>query len=451
MPYGRLGSAATTAAIIFLSACSSVGLSEQSAPQPGGLADVREISLPQGAAAWLVEESFVPVLSVELAWPSGAASDPDGLEGTHWVLSYMMNEGAGLLDSQAFAGRMQDLNMSFGCSSDPDWFSCQMTTLSANATEAFNLLGLALAEPRFDREPLERARRTLEVMLAEEQTDPGSIAGRAMAEAIIPGDPYARRITPKSSSQITSAVLRDVHSQVISGSGLIATIVGDVSEQQAKEFLLSLTDRLPGASAGETPPLPAAAPRPAPSEPVVRPLPTPQTLVVFSAPGPSRDDPDFYAAFVLNYILGGGGFSSRLMDDIREERGLTYGIGTSLSTQKRVSRWVGSASTQNETAAEVVRLVRYHIDRLGTEGPTDDEIDDAKSYLTGAYPLSFDTNAKIAGNLMQVMQDGLPAQYLVQRNELINAVSRKDIMRVANRWLRSEAFAFVLVGQPALK
>jgi zinc protease len=181
---------------------------------------------------------------------------------------------------------------------------------------------------------------------------------------------------------------------------------------------------------------------------VVKAFPIPQTLVLFSGPGLKRKDPDFYAAYVLNYILGGGGFSSRLMDDIREKRGLTYGIGTGLSVQEHFWRWTGSASTKNESASEVVKLIKEDIGRLGAEGPTEKEVADAKAYLTGAYPLGFDSNTKIAGNLMQVREDDLGVDYIAKRNSLIEGVTLADLKRVAAQYMKPEAYTFVEVGQP---
>jgi zinc protease len=169
---------------------------------------------------------------------------------------------------------------------------------------------------------------------------------------------------------------------------------------------------------------------------------------MFSGPGLQREDPDFYAAFVLNYILGGGGFSSRLTDDIREKRGLTYGIGTGLSIQPHFWRWTGSSSTMNDKASEVTRLIKENIDRLGKEGPTEAELKDAKAYLTGAFPLAFDSNAKIAKNLLSFRQDGMGVDYVAKRNDYINAVTLDDLKRVAATYMKAENFTFVMVGQP---
>ena len=227
---------------------------------------------------------------------------------------------------------------------------------------------------------------------------------------------------------------------------ILVTVVGDISAEELRPQLDKMFGALPANST--PPPVADVLPPTASPNPVVKIFPIPQTLVLFSGPGLKRKDPDFYAAYVLNYILGGGGFSSRLMDDIREKRGLTYGIGTGLSVQQHLWRWTGSASTKNESASEVMQLIRADITRLGAEGPSEKEVADAKAYLTGAYPLGFDSNSKIVGNLMQVREDDLGVDYIMKRNALIEGVTMADLKRVAAKYMKAEAFTFVEVGQP---
>ena len=218
------------------------------------------------------------------------------------------------------------------------------------------------------------------------------------------------------------------------------------------EELKPKLDQMFGALPAGTPlaPLADADARPALSEPIAKQLAQPQTLVMFSGPGVRREDPDFFAAYLLNYILGGGALSSRLGDDLRERRGLTYGVGTGLSLQTHFWRWTGSTSVQNDKADEAVTLIRENIGRLGREGPTQAELDDAKAYVTGAFPLAFDSNARIARNLLGFRQDNLAADYVQRRNAYFEAVTLTDLNRVAAEYMKPEQFTFVLVGQPAL-
>lgn len=416
-------------------------------PESTGLAGVREVKSAAGVSAWLVSEPSIPIVAIEMAWRGGSALEADDKLGASWILGYMMNEGAGGLDSQAFATRMEDLNMGFGCQISDDWTRCSFSTLSSNLDEAIDLMRLALLEPRFDAEPIERAKRELIVSLARAETNPSVLASRAMEKHLMPDHPYSRIMTPDTVNSVTRDDLVRLKKDLMTRDRLMVSVVGDISGADLGPVLDHVFKDLPLTSdlVDELPDV--AAPNP-PDAPIVTTFPSPQTLVLFSGPGMDRADPDFYAAYVLNYILGGGGFSSRLMDDIREKRGLTYGIGTGLSLARHVNRWTGSAQTKNETALEVVELVKGHLSTLQHQGPNAKELEDAKAYLTGAYPLSFDSNAKIADNLMSVRMDGLGLDYVAKRNDYINAVSLEDLKRVAAQYFDPNGFTFVLVGQP---
>jgi zinc protease len=412
------------------------------------LADVQVVTSPGGVTAWLVHEPSIPIVAMEMAWRGGSANEPRGKEGAGWVLAYMMNEGAGKLDTTAYGTRMQDLNMEFACGIWADWTTCSFSTLTATADESFDMVRMAFAEPRFDEEPLDRARRELTVSLKQGDADPKILASRAMNDTLIPGHPYARNSTPESVERISRADIGMLKQKLMTRESLLVVVVGDITADELKPKLDEVFGSLPDGP--PPPPLTDAVARPARLEPVVKLLPQPQTLVLFSGPGVRREDPDFFAAYLLNYILGGGGLSSRLNDDLREKRGLTYGVATGLSLQTHFWRWTGSASTQNEKAEEAMALIRENISRLGREGPTQQELDDAKAYVTGAFPLAFDTNAKIARNLLGFRQDNLSADYVHQRNDFFEAVTLEDVKRVAATYMKPEAFTFVMVGQPRL-
>lgn len=416
------------------------------AKETDGLANIQVVTSPGGVTAWLVSETFVPTIALQVAWKGGATAEPAGKDGAGWMMAYMMNEGAGNLDSQAFGKRMEELNMTFGCSVGDDWNGCSISTLKANASDAFEMARLAFSDLRFDAEPIERTRRELNVTIEQEEADPGTLASRALENVLMPGHPYARKATHETVAAITRDDLVALKSQLMTKDRILVTVVGDITADELKPQLDKMFGALPATST--LPPVADVTPPAPPPGPVVKAFPIPQTLVLFSGPGLKRKDPDFYAAYVLNYILGGGGFSSRLMDDIREKRGLTYGIGTGLSVQEHLWRWSGSASTKNESASEVVKLIKANIDRLGAEGPTEKEVEDAKAYLTGAYPLNFDTNTKIAGNLMQVREDDMGVDYIAKRNSLIEGVTLADLKRVAAQYMKADAFTFVEVGQP---
>ncbi|MDP3492581.1 MAG: pitrilysin family protein [Hyphomonadaceae bacterium] len=410
------------------------------------LAEVQIVTSPGGITAWLVSESFVPMISMEWTWAGGASVEPDDKRGIGWVTAYMMNEGAGDMDTSAYGARMEDLNMRFACGVWSDWTNCGMTTLKETADESFDMVRLAYSDLRFDDEPFERAKREMIVGLQDDETNPKAIVSKAMNDALIPGHPYARSATEETVSAISKADSRKLMAQLMTKDRLKVVVVGDITAEELKPKLDLVFGSLPATSV--LPVVPDAVPLPAPEQPIVKELPQPQTLIMFSGPGIRREDPDFYAAYVLNYILGGGTFSSRLTDDVREKRGLTYGIGTGLSIQPHMWRWQGSSSTMNDKAGEVVQLIRDNIGRLGREGPTPDELADAKAYITGAFPLAFDSNAKIAQNLLGFRQDGMPADYVQRRNSYFEAVTLEDVKRVAAAYMKPDDFTFVMVGQP---
>lgn len=430
---------------VMLSGCGTMAPALDDASR-SSLADVQVVTSPGGVTAWLVSESFVPTISVEWSWKGGAAVEPPEKRGVGWVLSYMMNEGAGDMDTSAYGARMEDLNMKFACGVWMDWTNCGMTTLKETADESFDMVKLAFSKLRFDDEPFERAKRELVATLARDETNPRMVATKTMNNVLIPGHPYARSATAETVTAIKKADAQGLMKQLMTRDRLIVVVVGDITAEELKPKLDDMFGSLPATSV--LPEVWDAEAKPAPASPVVKQLPQPQTLIMFSGPGIRREDPDFYAAYTLNYILGGGGFSSRLTDDIREKRGLTYGIGTGLNMQPHFSRWTGSSSTMNDKANEVVELIRANIARLGKEGPTEEELTDAKEYLTGSFPLAFDSNEKIAKNLMGFRQDDMPVDYVEKRNDYFNAVTLEDLQRVAATYMKPEDFTFVMVGKP---
>lgn len=431
------------ALLVGLAACA---LKVAPAAKKSAFDNIQVVKSPGGVTAWLVEEHAVPVIAMRMAWKGGTTSELPGKDGVGWVLGYMMNEGAGDMDTQAYGARMEDLNMSFGCEIGADWSGCSLGALAEKQAESFDMVRLALANPRFDEEPITRAKRELSVSIEEGDTDPGTILARNMAKAVYPDHVYARYATLASAASVTRDDIAAMKTNLMARDNLRVVVVGPISAAQLGPELDKMFGALPEKS--NMTEAPDVTPLPAPAEPVVIKLPIAQTAVSFNGPGIKRDDPDFYPGYVLNYILGGGGFASRLMDDIREKRGLTYGISTGLGSSKHLWRWTGGASTKHATANEMVKLIKENIDRLGTEGPTQQELDDAKAFLTGAFPMAFDTNAKMASSLMGFWQDDLGPEYVADRNGLIEKVTLEDLKRVAAKYMKSKDFTFVMVGLP---
>lgn len=413
----------------------------------GDFAEIQQFTTPGGASVWLVSEPSIPILSLQMAWKGGEAADPDGLEGLGDAVAYNMNEGAGDLDSLAFQTRMEELNMSFGCEVSGDWTSCSASMLTDNDEDAMSLIATAFADPRFDEGPFERFRREQQVGLKTRETNPGFLAWRAQSQALYPDHPYARMKTEESVAALTPELAKEQMRKLMVKDRLLVTAVGAVTPEELAPMIDEVIAGLP-----ETSELPETAdivlPELEPADPIVVDLPQPQTLVQFTGPAMKRDDPDFFTAYVLNYTYGGGGFESRLMQTLRVEQGLTYGIYTGINAGEHIQTWSGSGQTKNESAGDFIKGIKIEMQDFVDNGVTEEELADAKAYLTGSYPLGFDSNAKIAGQMMGVRQDELGIGYFDSRNDMVRAVTLEDVDRVAKEYLDPSSYLFIAVGQP---
>lgn len=412
----------------------------------GEFATIQQFTTNQGVSVWLVEEPSIPILSLRMAWEAGETMDPEGVEGLTNAMTYHMNEGAGDLDAQAFFKRMEELNMSFGCGSGNLTTSCNASMLTDNADEAFDMIALAFAEPRFDDGPFERFQREQEVSLKTRETSARYLGNRATREALYPDHPFARDTSAESLAAITQETMRAHKERIMVRDGMLVTAVGAMSAKQLASLIDTAVAGLP--ETGERIEIENVVTAAPPPDPIVVALPQPQSRVSFTAPAMRQDHPDFYTAYVLNYTFGGGGFESRLMKELRVARGLTYGVGTSVNAGEKYQSWAGSGQTKNESAGEFIVGIKEQMQLVVDEGITPEELADAKAYLKGSYPLRFDSNAKIAGNMMGVRLDDLPVDYFDKRNAKIDAVTLEDVNRVAQEYLSPEKFTFVVVGTP---
>ncbi|MGD9966701.1 MAG: M16 family metallopeptidase [Hyphomonadaceae bacterium] len=407
--------------------------------------DVERIVSPGGIEAWLVSDATVPIIVLRAFWCGGSAIEPERLIGVTGVMTDMMTEGSGALAANAFKERLQDLNMSLGFGSSWDGVGMTLTTLSENRDAAVEMARLALTEPRFDAEPLARIKRQMLVGIRTRETNPSYIANLALDAALYPSHPYARRTSRESVEAIDRAALQERRAALFNRATLQITIVGDISAHDAGRALDAIFGALPQ---GAPPPEPAEVELAAPTPLIVRQLPQPQSLVLFAGPGIQDEDPDWIPLTVANYILGGGGFSSRLMDHVREQRGLVYGIGTAPSVREHSAAIRGSAQTENGDVREAIEVTRAEMARLYREGATQAEVNDAITYLTGSFALDLDSNAKIAGAVHGYQVAGRDIDYINRRNDLIRAVTLEDVNRVIRRLFDPDDFTFVVVGQP---
>jgi len=444
--------AGVVSALFTLSGCGGSAANETTTPEleisvhDGDFARIEAFTTPAGVSVWLVNEPSIPIVSFQVAWPGGSSADPDGQEGLTSAMTYQMNEGAGDLESLAFMRAMEDQAMSFGCSNSRSWTACSASMLSESAQESMALVALAMSEPRFDQGPFERFLREQEVSLTRRETNASFLGNEALETALYPNHPFARDVTAESLGALNSAAIAAQKDAVMVKAGMIVTAVGDITPEEFAPLIDSVLGGLPDSGT-----VVAVAPvemNDPVGDPIIVDLPQPQSRVSFIAEGPPRGDPDFFPAVVLNYTLGGGGFESRLMNELRVERGLTYGVRTSMSGLPEFSSWSGAGQTKNESTGEFISVLKSILAEIAENGITEEELENAKAYLTGSYPLSFDSNSKIASNMMSVRQQELGIDYFDQRNARIEAVTLEEVKRAGATYLSPENFTFAIVGQP---
>ncbi|VDS07394.1 Peptidase M16 inactive domain protein [Paracoccus haematequi] len=413
---------------------------------PAHAIDIQEVTSPGGIKAWLVQDDSIPFVAVELDFKGGASLDAPDKRGAINLMTATLEEGAGSRDAVAFAQAVEGLGARFSFDVSDDALSVGMRALTENRDEAAALLAEALTRPRFDDAAVERVRAQVQSIIRSEATDPQSIAAKEMARQAWGEHPYATSIngTAESVAGLTRQDLVAAKNRVLARDRVVVGAAGDISPEELGLLLDTVLGGLPEQG---TAPLPEPAQLQLTGGVTVIDWDSPQTVVSFAGPGLPIDDPDYFAAYVANHILGGGGFSSRLMEEIREKRGLTYGVGTALATGLYGQTWQGGMAGSNATTGQAVDLIRQEWDRLA-EGVTDKELNDAKTYLTGEYPLRFDGNGKIATILAGMQLIGFPIDYVNTRNAKVEAVTAEDVKRVAGRLLDADGLRFVLVGRP---
>jgi zinc protease len=408
--------------------------------------EITPVTSPGGISAWLYEDHTIPIVTLEASFRGGAVLDPEGQEGVTALMTALLEEGAGDLDATAFAVARESIAARFSFGAAHDAVSVSATMLAENRDEALDLLRSALVAPRFDDAAVERVRAQALASLRADSSNPRRLASRAFHAQAFDGHPYARPSdgTEETVAALTRDQIRAARAAALTTDRLAISVVGAIGPEE----LGPLLDRLFGDLSRQGPPLPPVAAAQAPGTVTVIDLDIPQSVVTFGHAGLARDDPDFIPAVVLDHILGGGGFGSRLTEEIRERRGLTYGIATWLAPNDFGWLYLGSFSSGNETVAEALDLVRAEWAWIAAEGVTAAELDAAKRYLTGAYALRFDGNARIAGQLLGLQIAGLDPDYVNRRNDLVAAVTLDDLRRVTARLIDPEALTFVVVGRP---
>jgi zinc protease len=407
---------------------------------------IEKIVSPSGIQAWLVREKAVPLVTLNYAFHGGASQDEAGKSGTAHLAADMLDEGAGDLDSKTFHERLENHAIEMTFQAGRDYLHGSLRSLNEHRDEAFDLLGLALTRPRFDADAVERVRRQELASLQRDTTNPNNLASRRWWETAFPGHPYGResRGTLETMPLITVDDLRDYGRRVFARNELTVSIVGDVDAKTAGALIDRAFAGLPPKN--DLKPVANAVPTGLGRRIVIN-VDVPQAVVTFGGQGIARNDPEFMAAYIVNHILGGGSFSSRLYKEVREKRGLAYGVSDSLVWFKRAAVMLGGTATQADRTADALAVIEQEIKRMGEEGPTPDELAAAKSFLKGSYALGLDTSAKIAAQLNQIQIDNLGIDYIQRRGALIDAVTIEDAKRVARR-LYSGGMLVTVAGRP---
>ena len=393
---------------------------------------IEKVVSPAGIEAWLVREQTVPLVSLNYAFRGGSSQDEAAKSGTANLTADTLDEGAGELDSKAFHERLENHAIELGFQVGRDYFHGTLRALNEHREEAFDLLRLSLTAPRFEADAVERVRGQVMSMLRRDTTNPNDLAGRSWWQAAFPGHPYGResRGSLDTVPNITPADLHSYVQRVFARNGLVISIVGDIDAKTAGALIDHAFAGLPAKN--DLKPVADVSPRNLGRRIVVN-LDVPQAVVTFGGQGIPRHDPDFMAAYLVNHILGGGSFSSRLYREVREKRGLAYGVSDSLVWFRGAAVVLGGTATRADRTADALQVIENETKRMAADGPTADELAEAKSYLKGAYALALDTSNKIAAQLTQIQLDDLGIDYMQRRSALIDAVTIVDAKRVAKR------------------
>lgn len=415
-------------------------------PETADAVNIKEVKSPGGVTAWLVEDYTVPIITMNFAFRGGASQEESDQSGLANLLSGTLDEGAGDMDSRAFQARLQEINVDLSFDAGRDAFFGNMRTLASHADEAFELTRLAITEPRFDTEPVERIKGQIISSLKRGQTDPEELARKTFAAWLFGEHPYGRFVdgSAETVGSLTGEDLRRFHGRIMGRDNLLVAVVGAIDEERLSKVLDDVFGGLPAQA--KLQPISDIDPHVGEDKHVE--LALPQTVIRIGGAGMKRDDPDFIPAYIANHILGGGTFSSRLYNEIREKRGLAYSVGTGLIPYDHSGAFVAAAATRADAASEAVEIMKSEIVRFANEGPTEEELRKAKAYLTGNYALRFDASRKIARQLIGIQLDNLGIDYIAKRNDLIAAVTLDDVRRAAKR-LFGGPISVVTVGTAA--
>ncbi|MCY4445360.1 MAG: pitrilysin family protein [Rhodobacteraceae bacterium] len=408
--------------------------------------DIQVIETPNGINAWLVEDHSFPFVALEIYFPNGSSSESAAQSGATYLMTSLLDEGAGDLDAVDFQIAVRNIGARFAFQTYKQAINVSAKMVTENRDESVELLKLVLSQPRFEQDDFERVKNQLLTDLKFYSTDQDEIGVEAFHGLLFGEHPFHRR--REGSLETVETLTRDdiiaTHARALTKQDVVVGVSGDITKEELVLLLDNLFNDLPDQSPVNI--LPVEIARDKIVEIVD--FPNPQSLILFGHEGLGRKDQDFLAAYVLNQVFGQSGFNSRLLNKLRVELGLTYGVGSYLSSYQDTGLITGSMQTANETVAQAIETIRDEWSRIANEGITQEELDTIKRYLTGAYPLRFDTNESIAAILVSMLWEDMPPDYVKERNGLVDSIDLETINRVARELFHPDQLTFVVVGQP---
>lgn len=402
-------------------------------------------TLPNGAVLLVSEQRNVPMVVVQILLDAGARRDPAGKEGLANLTADLLTEGAGKRTASEISDTIDFIGASLSSGAGVDTATVGLTVVRKDLDTGLGLLADVLLRPAFPAAEVERRREAVLASMKANEDQPGYVAGRAFTEMLFRGEPYGHLAhgTPAGVKATTRKDILDFYRQHYRPERAIITVVGDITAADAVAmFGKVLADWKPGTEATFDYP-----DQPAPAATVIKiQRPVTQANVILGHMGVARADADYYAIEVMNFMLGGGGFGSRLLDRIRTKGGLAYSVGSGFSTPQFPGSFRIVLQTKNETAGQAIALACEEVERIRREPVTDEELSNAQLYLTGSFPLQLDSNAEIASFLTEIEFFGLGADYADAYAKRIKAVTKEDILRVARKHLRPEDISLVVLG-----
>jgi zinc protease len=402
-------------------------------------------SLSNGVRLNISEQHALPLVVVQMLIDAGSRRDPRGQEGVASLTADLLTEGSKTRTASQISQAFDSLGASYGTSADTDYAVLTLTVLRKDFDTGLDLLADLLQHPSFPEAEVGRRREAALARIKASEDDPGQVAERAFVKTLFPGEPYGHEVigTPEAVGKLTRKEIVAFYTQHYRPDGSIITVVGDISAPEIRDRMeQALRDWKKGAAAPFEYPAVAAAH----AETVTVDKPITQASIILGQRGVARDNPDYYALQVMNYILGGGGFSSRLLDNIRTKAGLAYSVASFFTVNRAPGSFQVVVQTKNQSTNDAIQRACSEIDRIRQEPVSDDEVNDAKLYLTGSFPLKLDSNTKIAGFLAQVAFFNLGADYAGTYVQRINAVTKEDVQRVARQYLHPEQMNLVVVS-----